>query len=370
MQKVILKIVFLIVLPTIFLRQMDDPGNDYPRSRRTPRPPIIVPPALASNVTESLPVSDIALSGTSEFWAMDVEGESLHHSSNGGEDFQKQLTPIGRDASISFIDSQNGWAFAPGTQVGILWRTEDGGGSWQQVSRFDESHPNLSKTRIKRLKFLNKTDGWLYDDSSVWRSLDGGESWQLAFDVGIGPATQVNHAVFVDEKRAVLATSDGIYATADGGKNWKVEDQTSRFEAISAIGHQIWALNVGNEIIRSADAGKTWKKSAKIDSMASMASIQFINQSEGWAAGVEVSHVLSYAPTTAGRDFWGVLFHTNDGGKTWTQLPAPKDMGFERVVFTNSKSGWLVGHNGLYRTADAGRTWEAFFERRTEVVAQ
>jgi photosystem II stability/assembly factor-like uncharacterized protein len=67
----------------------------------------------------------------------------------------------------------------------------------------------------------------------------------------------------------------------------------------------------------------------------------------------------------------GTLFHTNDGGTTWTQLAANSDSPYSvlwDVQFVDQNHGYAVGFNygsaggpPVWRTSDGGTTWEQFF---------
>jgi photosystem II stability/assembly factor-like uncharacterized protein len=83
--------------------------------------------------------------------------------------------------------------------------------------------------------------------------------------------------------------------------------------------------------------------------------VDFISEQIGWAAGTG-----------------GVVFRTQDGGRTWDQHRAliivNPDSDFKRpadmlaVKFANEKLGWVAGRNGIARTTDGGLTWEVKVE--------
>src|SRR6185437_9945098 len=67
-------------------------------------------------------------------------------------------------------------------------------------------------------------------------------------------------------------------------------------------------------------------------------SIQFVDQSHGWAAG-------------AGR-----IMATSDGGHAWTRQYAGT-AALRQVDFTDAAHGWAVGQGTLMSTGDGGATW-------------
>ena len=58
-------------------------------------------------------------------------------------------------------------------------------------------------------------------------------------------------------------------------------------------------------------------------------------------------------------DMRGVILHTKDGGKSWQEASVGDgELFFDRMFFVDSKHGWLLGSNNIYRTQNGGRTWE------------
>ena len=83
---------------------------------------------------------------------------------------------------------------------------------------------------------------------------------------------------------------------------------------------------------------------------AALNDITFVNPSSGWVVGDR-----------------GVIWHTDDGGKTWRQQASPVSCTLNAVYFLNSHRGWAVGgycqpytnatHGVVLRTDDGGTAW-------------
>ena len=55
----------------------------------------------------------------------------------------------------------------------------------------------------------------------------------------------------------------------------------------------------------------------------------------------------------------GHILHSDDAGKTWTQVPVPASENLTAVYFADEKNGWAVGHaESIVRTQDGGESWE------------
>jgi photosystem II stability/assembly factor-like uncharacterized protein len=155
----------------------------------------------------------------------------------------------------------------------------------------------------------------------------------------------------------MVATTRGIYLTAEGGKVRRVRNKELGFPVIYSLDeHTSWAWSDWLE--RTDDGGNTWRKLYQLNGRIELFSTHFINKNEGWAAGLEVPESFaSQVRNPSAPKSYGILLHTKDGGKTWDRAAMPTDRLFQRVAFSDSKRGWLLGVDRLYRTADGGLTW-------------
>lgn len=54
----------------------------------------------------------------------------------------------------------------------------------------------------------------------------------------------------------------------------------------------------------------------------------------------------------------GLIIRSEDNGKTWQQISSPVDTDLVDVYFSDSKTGWAVGHDSvLLQTEDGGSSW-------------
>lgn len=117
-----------------------------------------------------------------------------------------------------------------------------------------------------------------------------------------------------------------------------------------------WAVGDRGAIWHTADGGRHW--TAQNSTVACrLASVFFLDAKIGWAAG---GATQPYTHSSG-----GVLLRTRDGGATWTlerklMLPA-----LERIAFFDPMHGWALGQSsaffpsGVFTTEDGGRTWSA-----------
>jgi hypothetical protein len=183
--------------------------------------------------------------------------------------------------------------------------------------------------------------------------------------VGRMPVSNIQVASFqlLGESVGIAASPTNLFKTRDDGASWK--DVTPPFNGlsggISAVrfldGNTGWVFHsdredeeINTQVWRTVDGGEKWYQSAISQKFGSAAlSARFIDQQEGW--------VLSRLPS--GSNFNnGRLFHTQDGGDSWTELPLPPSGG--HLSFVSADNGWILGGasgHDLFVTTDGGNHW-------------
>jgi photosystem II stability/assembly factor-like uncharacterized protein len=179
--------------------------------------------------------------------------------------------------------------FGPSPDRGI-YRSTDGGASWEQIFFksdvagvidlvLDPTQPDVLYAAVFQLQ--RKTwQVWAGGpDSGMWRSTDGGDTWEDITRnpglpqtgdlgrIGLGHSPAMPHritALIDSEERA------GLYQSDDGGENWTfVSDDANitvrpfyfyHLYASPADGDELWVLT--NKLWQSLDGGKTWTQRA------------------------------------------------------------------------------------------------------------
>lgn len=179
---------------------------------------------------------------------------------------------------------------------------------------------------------------------------------------------------------------DHVLFTNDGGSTWKdvtpPEPRPAADQSEAAIGffqdvQTAWVTYYvagGNPVInnpvvwKTIDGGLSWTPSQSLD-ISGLSEIympgvmQFVNGENGW--------LLVHVGVGMNHDYI-VIYHTTDGGSTWSRIIDPYiDGGIQSctkngMVFTDATHGWLTGDcNGvkagvlLFNSTDAGSTWQA-----------
>ena len=118
----------------------------------------------------------------------------------------------------------------------------------------------------------------------VWRTTDGGVSWQPISDksvissIGAIAVSESNpNVIYVGTGESCLrgniSYGDGVYKTTDGGKTWQhiglkdtehiarvwIDPRNSDHVLVAALGHA-YGPNPDRGVYRTTDGGKTWDK--------------------------------------------------------------------------------------------------------------
>ena len=238
----------------------------------------------------------------------------------------------------------------------------------------------------------------------VWKTTNGGVTWQSASkglgsetigDLAVAPSDSNVVWVGTGEKNSLRSQywGDGVYKSTDGGRKWTkmgladsraigkivIHPTDANVVYVAALGH-LWGPNAERGVYKTTDGGKTWAR------------VLFVDDTTGFidlAMDPRDANVL-YAASWhrlrwGGSHMQGVgkgsgIFKTTDGGKTWTKLTDPKlDNGLptdrmgriglaisdqdSRIVYamvevdrgvTDATQGRF---GGVFRSSDAGAHW-------------
>jgi photosystem II stability/assembly factor-like uncharacterized protein len=185
----------------------------------------------------------------------------------------------------------------------------------------------------------------------VWRSVDGGKSWQLA---GNELASYVIPFVVLQPKSSgtLFAGADGgaLARSKDGGKTWEwmLDDLASTphrpaFDPNNP--KSLWLPDV-NLHKRTADGGAKWTEFRISGGDVSAFAFHPTNSKIIWAGGVN------------GRSG---LWRTSDGGTSWKQigkgLPEMNHVHSLLVDPSNPDNLYMIAFRGGYKSTDGGDSW-------------
>ena len=233
-----------------------------------------------------------------------------------------------------------------GTTGGGLWKTDDMGITWRNVS-----------------------DGF-FKTGSVGAVAVAESDPNIAY-VGMG-----EHAV-----RGVMTSGgDGVYKSTDAGKTWKkigldltqhisrivINSKDPNIVYVAAQG-ALYSKSKERGIYKSVDGGLTWKKVLYVDEKTGCAEISMdmnnpsILYAAMWEHGRLPWKVISGGPGSG-------LYKSTDAGEHWEKMKEglPKEMGKMSIAVCRSNSEKIYAliesdsekeEGGLYMSEDAGKSW-------------
>ena len=265
---------------------------------------------------------------------------------------------------MAMIDDQYGMALAHYLPGGMFsYQTTDGGQTWGYRNHVSGGNPEkICATDAQHGYIIGWKEvylgGWppqFYDSALVFRTIDGGLSWQ---NVSPDVDKQLLSGFFFNEAEGFITGDDGlIIYTDDAGLSWQQVScgtQAGLQDITFTDRSHGWICGNGGIILSTDDGGMTWQIQSSNTSVALQA-VDFYDTMNGCAAG-------SYGI--------GIIVYTHDGGETWHTgysdsalfLNDIKMEDEERVIALarrHGNSGW----EGLIITSgDGGETWQTPYQ--------
>ncbi|MFD0993337.1 VPS10 domain-containing protein [Tenacibaculum geojense] len=265
--------------------------------------------------------------------------------------------------------------------------------TWRNIGPFrgGRSCAVTGVAKKPNLFYMGSTGG------GVWKTNDAGNTWQNISDgffggsVGsIAVSEWDNNVIYVGmgEKtvRGNVSSGDGIWKSIDAGKTWQhMGLPNSRHIARVRIHPQnpdiVYAAVMGdlykptNErgVYKSTNGGKTWKK--VLFSSKDAGAVDLIidpNNSRILYASTWNVRRTPYSLSSGGEG--SGIWKSTDGGETWVIISAnnglPKGIwGISGITVSpvNSDIVWALIENengGVYKSTDAGKTWKLINKER------
>lgn len=196
------------------------------------------------------------------------------------------------------------------------------------------------------------------------RTSDGGSTWTDQY----APSRNdfLGCCDFLNERVGWAVQSGKTAVTVDGGASWRVsplkaKQDLQELAAVSAS--EAWAIGPmfpRNRLYHTIDGGVTWSEVSYPVSRqgVNLEAIRFVDKTHGWIVAAE--RVVRDRPAAAeARPVF--LLRTTNGGKSFAvSTIAPGGSAGEcRLEFRNRREGWVtLWSASLLHTADGGKTWE------------
>lgn len=285
---------------------------------------------------------------------------------------------------------KNKMNFYFGSTGGGVWKTTDGGSNWKNITDkyFGGTIGSVAVAPSdESIIYVGEGENTMRGNvaeglGGMWRSTDGGRTWN---NLGLKDGRHITR-IIIDPKDPNIVLvgvmghlfgpneERGVYKTTDGGKTWKrtlyANNQTGCSDLVSEPGNPsvlyagMWHVirtpysmesgGDGSGIYKSIDGGDTWKN---------------ISSNKGFPKGIWGIVGVAVAPSNTDKIFAlvenanGGLFVSNDAGETWTLQCSDNNIRqrawYYSKVYVDPKNENLVycPNVEFMRSKDGGKTF-------------
>ena len=308
----------------------------------------------------------------------------------------RQIGPFraGRVSAVAGI-AGNPAVYYIGTPGGGVWETTDGGVVWTPISDHQidvasigaiEVAPSNSQVIYVGTGDVSDVGGAVNQGDGMWKSADGGKTWQ---HVGLDDTRHIG-AVWIDPKNqdTVLVAAlghtyepneqRGIFKTLDGGKTWRKvlykDDTTGAIDlGFAPDNPQIGFAALWHHYAKPGDAR------ALLSDMEGAAIYKTTDEGETWmpvpGRGLPTDKVgrIGVAVAPGGQRVFAIvaaqtgggLYRSDDDGNNWMKItgdPRVTGSGYFSKVYLNPHNPAIVYvmQTSMYRSTDGGQTFIAY----------
>jgi photosystem II stability/assembly factor-like uncharacterized protein len=289
-------------------------------------------------------------------------------------------------------DPVNELVFYHGATGGGVWKTEDGGFTWRNVSDGYFGTGSVGAVRVSRsdpdVVYVGMGEACIRGNAShgdgVYKSTDAGETWTR---VGLENTRHIARVLIHPKNPDIVyvaalgdawgpAPDRGVYRTRDGGRNWEkilfrnedtgaidlVMDPANpevMYASLLELRRFPWGFRSagpGTGLFKTTDGGDNWTE---------------ITNNPGLPPGLKGRIGLALSPVRPER-VWAIIdaeigkkgvFRTDDGGATWQRVSDKADLTqrpwYYHHIFADSKdpNTLYVLNTSMWKSTDGGETY-------------
>lgn len=274
------------------------------------------------------------------------------------------------------VDPYTAWAVGDSDGVyGTIYHTTDGGSTWERKGSSNPASADYVPNVDLKKTHVVGDDVWVvgtsFDPSRsvILHTSDSGATWTNHMpaeyeNIGLqGLYVVDNNTVFVGGGTRGMHLPDPygiILKTTNAGLTWTSHDvdfdDTPIFDSILGISaadaDTVWGVGgQGFVLAKSTDGGETWTNQSKdIIGLGDLNEVYAVNRSTVWVAGDN-----------------GVYW-TSDGGEKWAvSANLPSGLATMGIAAVSAKEAWAshaFRYGGIFHTTDGGNTWTVIEQQK------
>jgi photosystem II stability/assembly factor-like uncharacterized protein len=307
-------------------------------------------------------------------------------------DLSWDVTVVDADQSfrgLDAVDRNTAWVSGGSLTEGgpaKVWRTTDGGDSWQDVSPPETDGLAFRDVEARSADVAQVLAIGSGEASRIYRTTDGGQTWEETFR-NPEPTAFYNCMDFFPGGRRGLAVSDPvegkfqIIGTDDGGRSWQLlpndgmPDSTGEFNfaasgdclVISGQRAYFGSGGAAARVFRSNNHGLTWRATDSTIPAGEAAGVFGLAFRDSPRHGLAVGGDFAAPADTDETDNAHDITAFTRNGHAWTNGGDLEHLGEDAAWLPGTTRTFLtVGESGAVAgssiSKDGGRTWRSFGE--------
>lgn len=297
----------------------------------------------------------------------------------------------GRSAAVTGVPGKPN-LFYMGATGGGVWRTNDAGNTWTNISDgfFGSSIGSVAVSEWdNNVIYVGQGEGTIRGNVSyghgMWKSTDAGKTWTF---VGLKESKHIPRIrihpknpdlVYAAVLGDLFKSSEerGVYRSDDGGKNWKrilfananagavdlcMDPNNPRilYASMWRARRTPYSMESGGEgsaIYKSTDGGETWKN---------------ISTNDGLPKGIWGISCVSVSPVNSNRVYAmiendnGGVYRSDDAGQTWKKMNDDRNLRqrawYYTKIYADTKDEDMlyVMNVSYHKSKDGGKTFQSY----------
>ncbi|MFK8008922.1 MAG: WD40/YVTN/BNR-like repeat-containing protein [Saprospiraceae bacterium] len=296
----------------------------------------------------------------------------------------------GRSAAVTGVSGKPN-LFYMGAAGGGIWRTQDGGRQWKNISDgfFGGSIGSVAVSEYDQNVIYAgggevTVRGNVSSGYGIWKSEDAGKTWKHK---GLEKSRHISRIRIHPRNANIVYASvignlyapnaeRGVYRSDDGGDNWKqvlfVNSEAGAVDLIldpnnpRILYASTWKIKRTPYSLESGGAGSAiWKSTDGGNSWENISANEGLPKGTWGISGITVSPVNSERVWAIIENKDGGVFRSDDGGKTWKKLNSERNLRqrawyYSRIYADSQDEDVVYVLNVRYhKSTDGGRTFKS-----------